>query len=305
MQPVSRKHDIILDSISDTLKKDIINMIESGDENGIRQWAKTLMVEAGELKKAVQAGALAATMAASNAAAGNDIPDYIRKQANQTQFAQQSQQYQRPSASDAQRHSDEQKRIDAELHRQRGDSGRYHNQPRYDDQRRWDDQHRYGYRRYEEDPYWQARRMDDAMRRQQWLWMQQQRQYQPGYYYQQDDDYYDQPYQQQQGWYGYADEEPVQQPAYQTQPPATAQQAQPQVQPKQPVAEPPQEIVRFTFKGQNLAFYPHPTKAQIDAAKTSGAKIQQINVANVNQPVNAYVYAKDDVIHLIPLPGQF
>ena len=217
--------DIILDSISLELSHDIVNMAEAGDDMGIANWAKLLMVESEQLKAAARAMVLAAGLAASDTTAAlseEDIPDYIRRQANQTQFARAARGEQ-TRGQDAAR-INEPNRDDRRYDDQRRNDDRRYDDRRYDD-RRYDDRRYDDRRHYGSDPYWMTRDMQRRMGggagllfnfgrqpdygyqdygypyQQRYPGYQQPFGYQQAYPYRQE-----YPYQQQQGWYGFADE---------------------------------------------------------------------------------------------------
>ena len=319
---MKQNSDIILDSISMDLGREIMAMSEAGDEMGIANWAALLMVESENLKAAAKAMVLAASLAAGSASvalAEEDIPDYIRKQANQTQFAR--------AARGEQTRGQDAERI---------------NEPRrYDDQRRYDDRRRYDHR----DPYWQTR---DMQRRMGGTGIQFRFGPQPryGYYdeypygYQQPYPYYQQQYQyrqpQPQGWYGYADDqspldggyddddsyqydEPPQPAANEppqpnpNAPPQPVQQVQPQTQPAQPQPAQPQTRYQpgpgaLNFKlanGKAAVFEPYPNQADLEMARKVNAPMKSVNVAGQNRQIKAYVFELDDVTYVVATPGQF
>lgn len=274
-------------------------LVEGGDEMALKQWCQLHELDLSTVKKWARTGALAAGLVgaiAGTAKAGDDIPDYIRKMANQTQFAQQAQgqsgvqagqPQQGPAAN--QRHSDEQKRIDAIIRQQqqgqrdqpRVDVPRRNDQPRYDDRRRWDGNRRggYGYGSeygYEDDPYWSARQMDMEMRRR--LWWQQQ---------------------QSQRWFAQQPYRVIQEPVDQF----YDQGAVPDEM--DDTEEETTTVIRYNLNGKQMGFIPNPSPIELAKARKLKAPLKKVHIRGRDVPIDAYVYELDDVTYVVAMPGQY
>lgn len=256
-------------------------MVANGEDDRLSEWCDLNEVSMDRVKKWARTGALAAGLAASGGAAkaGDDIPDYIRKKANQTQFSQQAQQ--------AQTRGKEAARINQD--HGHGQGGHWNN---HGDDRRWDDDnerwvhggrhHRHGARTgiwYDPyyNPYQGAMVMHNRMVGQR----------------------YPDPY---------AGQNPYMEPD-QPQPGEPYIDSEPGGPPEGEAVPPEQDIQSRTItyrdiNGKKIKFMPYPTPIELAQGRYRGLPIKKIYIKDKPDPVNAYVWDEAGWTHVMLIPGQ-
>lgn len=246
-------------------------------------------------KGALAAAGIAGSLAGSPAQAGDDIPDYIRKKANQTPFAQQSQQSMT-----------------------RGQDPRRINQGPSGDQQHWN---QHGNRSWDDDNqrwhdgngrYWQDRRRPRTG-----VWFNFGNNYQNDepYY----DSYYDDPYaavRQMNDRLMYSNEYESGLGGPGAVPPDPPQDGSPvdvdsssdgdagEGPSNEPMQDVPSKTIMYNMNGKQVAFQPYPTPIELARARQIGAFNQKVTLKNQPEPADALVWEDHGIMHVLLLPKQ-
>ena len=275
--------DIILESLSDSALRDIVDMVKSGDAEGIRTWADTLKVQPRQLAESARSLVIRTKMSE------DQREDEIRRRANQTQFA-------RASRGEQQR---------GEPWREGPMRGEFRREEPYRG-REWRD----GRRGPEFNPF--AAVVDMERRMMPGYGYQQSY----GYYPAQQGSY---GFVDQSPLDGDDDDDDAMttqpaaqatQPAAQAQQPAAASQPAPvqkaePAQQAEPDYKPGPGAISFKLPGDKPAVYqPTPNAADMAMVKRANAPTQKVNVGGPGKQIDAYVYDYNGVTYVIAAAGH-